>query len=54
VSALMCLSISNPTYPRLGSGWGFVGDSSPTKLVPRAGAFATRITKLFVILGVVY
>ena len=42
---VMHLSLSRPTYPRSGSGWGFVGDSSP-KLVPMVGAFATRIAIL--------
>ena len=41
----MCLSMSRPTYSRSGSGWGFVGDSSP-KLIPMVGTFVTQIATL--------
>ena len=36
---VMRLSLSCPTHPRSGNGWGFVGDLSP-RIVPRVGAFA--------------
>ena len=39
--SIMHLSMSCPTYPRSGRGWGFVGDCQ-IEPVPRVGAFVIR------------